>query len=481
MADLVAVLSRLTAGDHDARAVLHRGPAEARALAASVNALADESDRLREAERDAAALQECAVQIGRSIREHLQPAGSVAEAVALLGAALDVDEVYVRTLDGGHLSGVQSRWTRPGSGAPDAQWQSSADPDALRELYAAGDVLHLPDLTRGPIAPALVELVRHTGATAALAVPIGAGERASGMLTLLVRSGPRTWTAAEVSLTRSVATDLGRAVLLGGLFAESEHLVAELQDLDRMKSQFLSTVSHELRTPLTSIAGYVEMVRDGDAGPLPEAAGAMLEVVQRNIRRLNVLIEDLLTLSRIETGAFRVSRSEVCVDDVVADVLRSARPAAEAAGIWLDAAPGPAGLVVEGDAEQLVRMLGQLVSNGVKFSAPGSTVVLTTALDGGRVELVVTDRGIGVPAEELPRLFQRFYRASNAREREVQGLGLGLVIARSVAEHHGGELLLESALGSGTTARVRLPLRQDAAAAAPPTASAGDGPGARAR
>lgn len=236
-----------------------------------------------------------------------------------------------------------------------------------------------------------------------------------------------------------------------------ERVVTQLRQLDRAKDEFVSTVSHELRTPLTSISGYIELFEDGFVDGLTPQQRGMLGVVRRNVGRLRNLIEDLLTLSRVESDAFRTSFDVVDLSRLTADVARDVAEIAARAQVRVrESSTGP--LLVWGDAGQLSRAMLNLLTNAIKFSPSGGEVVLALTEHDGRAEVSVADHGIGIPAEELARLGTRFFRASNAVEAEITGTGLGLRIVHTIADNHGGRVDLESAEGEGTTARLTIPL-----------------------
>jgi two-component system phosphate regulon sensor histidine kinase PhoR len=236
------------------------------------------------------------------------------------------------------------------------------------------------------------------------------------------------------------------------------HMVAKLRAAGQGRPGFLATASHELRTPLTSIAGYVEMLREGQAGPLTPAQAAMLEVVDRNTARLRHAIEDVLSLSKIESGTFRTTRQPVNLVEVAAAAISELRPVAAARGITLrlDNPGGP--VVVAGDPGQLGRLVMNLLSNAVRFTPGGGRISADAEASGGQAVLTVRDTGIGIPAGQQPVLGTRFFRVSDAAGLSVPGPGLGLAIARTIVANHGGELAVRSVEGRGTTVTVRLPL-----------------------
>ncbi|GAA3393432.1 PAS domain S-box protein [Cryptosporangium minutisporangium] len=241
---------------------------------------------------------------------------------------------------------------------------------------------------------------------------------------------------------------------------ESEREAARrLREIDQVRTDLVSTVSHELRTPLTSISGYLELLMDGDVGPITGEQAAMVEVAHRSSQRLLLLVEDLLTLSRIDAGAFSIKRDDVDLAMLLSSAIGAVAPLAAARELRLISdVPVDLG-VVRGDASHLDRVLLNLLSNGVKFTPPGGTVTLVGRRVGDEAVVTVTDTGIGIPAEEQSRLFDRFFRSSNAMDEAIQGTGLGLSIVKTIVEHHGGRITAESAVGKGTTMTLTLPVR----------------------
>jgi PAS domain S-box-containing protein len=235
--------------------------------------------------------------------------------------------------------------------------------------------------------------------------------------------------------------------------------VERLRELDAVKTDFVSTVSHELRTPITSVVGYVDMLAEGIAGELTDVQLEMLEVVSRNSQRLLALIEDLLTLSRIESGAFRLEPHPLDVRDVVAGAQDALRPifSGRRLDLTVDLPDRPVPLV--GDHAQLERSVMNLLTNAVKFTADGGAVGVVLEQDDEQVRIEVTDTGMGIPAAEQDRLFTRFFRSSSATSGAIQGTGLGLSIVRSIIQAHGGDVAVTSVEGCGTTVTLTLPLR----------------------
>jgi signal transduction histidine kinase len=237
--------------------------------------------------------------------------------------------------------------------------------------------------------------------------------------------------------------------------AEVETLVEGLRELDTMKSRFVSSVSHELRTPLTSIKGYVEMLAAEEVGALNGEQQAYAGIALRNVARLQRIIDDLLTLSRIDAGRLELELAPLEVGNVLDDVREAAEPLSSERHVRIDFEAEPS-LSVAADRSRLVQALGNLVSNAVKFSHAGETVLLRALRDDGHLLVEVRDSGVGIPEDEIPHLTERFYRATTAGS--VEGTGLGLAISREIIELHHGRLEVESEAGVGSTFRVRLPL-----------------------
>jgi two-component system phosphate regulon sensor histidine kinase PhoR len=234
------------------------------------------------------------------------------------------------------------------------------------------------------------------------------------------------------------------------------HDVTELRRLERVRTEFVANVSHELRTPLTAIHGYLETLLGG-ALEEPEHARRFLEIVFRHTERLGRLLNDLTDLSNIELGKVALRLAPVHLAEVVESVLAISRPRADAGGVALSADLDPGADVVLADHDRLAQILINLVDNAVKYTpADGRVRVAARPGPAGRVEIAVEDTGIGIPAADLPRITERFYRVDRARSRELGGTGLGLAIVKHLVIGHGGVLAIESEPGKGTVVRFTL-------------------------
>ncbi len=241
------------------------------------------------------------------------------------------------------------------------------------------------------------------------------------------------------------------------------HDVTELRRLEQVRTEFVANVSHELRTPLTAIHGYLETLLGG-ALEEREHARRFLEIVFRHTERLGRLLNDLTDLSNIELGKVSLKLEAVRLDEVVESVLAIIRPKADAGRVTVTATV-PAGLPpAHADRDRLSQILINLVDNAVKYTpAGGSVEVQARELAGGRLEVVVSDTGIGIPPADLPRITERFYRLDKARSRELGGTGLGLAIVKHLVISHGGELEITSTPGRGTSVRFTIPVHTSVA------------------
>jgi two-component system phosphate regulon sensor histidine kinase PhoR len=233
------------------------------------------------------------------------------------------------------------------------------------------------------------------------------------------------------------------------------HDITEIKRLERVRKDFVANVSHELKTPLTSIKGYVEALIDG-AKDDPKKCAEFLAIVKKHTDGLGAIVSDLLQLSAIESGRYRWRRDPVALADLIEKALRLVAPAAEAKRQRLTVLGVETGVLC-GDPPRLQEVITNLLDNAIKYTPAGGAITIETRDAGAHVAVTVTDTGIGIPAADLPRIFERFYRVDRARSRELGGTGLGLAIVKHIVEAHGGEVAVESDLGKGSRFTVTLP------------------------
>lgn len=232
------------------------------------------------------------------------------------------------------------------------------------------------------------------------------------------------------------------------------HDVTEIRRLERMRRDFVANVSHELKTPLTAIRGFAETLR---GTPVPEAQReAYLDIILRHAERLQRLIDDILELSRVEGRQQALAPTEVDVARVATVLLRDLQPQLEARGIRAELAAGSRGCAFA-DRRAVEQIFANLLDNASKYTEKGGRIEVRVVESGGQVRLEVEDNGIGIPAEDLPRIFERFYRVDKTRSRDLGGTGLGLAIVKHLAQAQGGDVSVRSRPAEGSTFVVFLP------------------------
>jgi signal transduction histidine kinase len=234
-----------------------------------------------------------------------------------------------------------------------------------------------------------------------------------------------------------------------------------LRGAERAKSQYMRKVAHELKEPLAAIQMLLRTVQEGFAGEFPERSRHFLERAELRARELALLTQDLLTLSRAREGRAAVEAVEVRPDDLVEAAVGALQDAATRAGVAVTTDIAPALGPIEGDAAGLHQLLGNLVSNAIRYTPSGGRVAVRLWQSGAKAIFEVADTGIGIPTDDLPRVFDEFFRSANARARTGEGTGLGLSIVKAVAEQHGGAVSVESTVGVGTRVVVELPLKEE--------------------
>lgn len=289
---------------------------------------------------------------------------------------------------------------------------------------------------------------------------LGAVAVALALGILLARALTRPIRALTVAIHAMAAGDLKQNVQvkskdeLGELAEAFNHMSADLDRLVKARRQMTADIAHDLRNPLTVIGGYIESMHDGVLKPTPERLNAM----QAEVQHLESLVEDLRTLSQADAGELVLNREPVAMPALLERAAQSYRPLADKQGIRLTIEAEKALPVVQADPERLARVLGNLISNSLRFTPEGGEIALKAQANGGsQMKLTVSDNGQGIAPEALPYVFDRLYRADPARSRGEES-GLGLAIARSIVEAHGGRISAESEPGKGTTMTIVLPI-----------------------
>lgn len=474
---LSQVVRRLEGGDLGARADESAGPLEVRTVSSAVNSLASERARALGQEQADERLRREVRGLTSAIRIG-QDAQTIARTlVAGLGRVFAADVVWLVTFGDPRVPTIAERWRRghgddsggvepddaraPGSVAPAAGAQVLLLHGLANRLWHGTTVLTVGD-HRSDGGVAVTDLPRQVGEVrASLVAAIGEGNAAFGLLWLATTS-PRSWTAVERGLLQHVAAELAQNLVQNHVLSQQRVAMRRLRQADEAKTALVSTVSHELRTPLTSIMGYLDVLFDSYGDQLEPEVVSMLHVVERNATRLKAMIEDLLQQSKLEAGRRAGELERVDLAQVLDDVCETVRPLATNAELELEMRrPEPGALVVCGDERELSQAVTNLAANAVKFTRPGGRITVSAGRDETDAEIRVSDTGIGIAAEDLPHLFERFFRASNARSEQIPGTGLGLAIVADIVARHSGSIDVQSTLGVGTSFEIRLPLAAD--------------------
>ena len=320
----------------------------------------------------------------------------------------------------------------------------------LFDEFRRGELVELSDADTTPFVPP--ELSRRWDVASALYAPIWRGGQLVGVLVsgYTARRGP--FTARQHRLALGIANATAIAL-------ENERLVEDLQAANRLKSEFVSTMSHELRTPLNVITGYAEMLEDPDTGSLTAEQRDLLHRIQRNAETLLELISSTLDLGRLESGRDTVELAWVDLRELFADVADELAPAAQANGVaisWRRA--GSSLFETRTDRAKLKTILKNLVGNAAKF-APNGRVEVVASGEAGTLTIEVSDDGIGIAPEDQAAIFEMFRQVDAASGRALGGVGLGLHIARRLAERLGGTIAVRSQPGLGSTFTVTLPVQ----------------------
>lgn len=297
-----------------------------------------------------------------------------------------------------------------------------------------------------------------------LILPLRTRREMIGALLIAANDPERAMTDDKLPLAEVLAERAALAIENAKLYTEQVEARRKVEDLSRLKDEFLSIASHELRTPVTSIKGYTQLakmlIREDDLNTSEE----YLDIALDQIERMSRLILELLDVSRIETGRLEIRRELIGWSHFVRDVVHRHHTAFSDRRFHVSV-PDDATFVA-GDRDRLEQVLGNLLENAVKYSPDGSDVTVTVEEKDGSLVTAVCDRGIGIPADELNQVFERFHRGRQVSSTNYGGLGLGLYITKQIVERHGGAIWVESREGEGTTFYFSLPVSDEAMQAA---------------
>jgi len=291
-----------------------------------------------------------------------------------------------------------------------------------------------------------------------LILPLRTRRETLGALVIAANDPDRVMTDDQLPLAEVLAERAALAVENAKLYTEQVEARRKVEDLSRLKDEFLSIASHELRTPVTSIKGYTQLaktlIRENDLGTSEE----YLDIALDQIDRMSRLILELLDVSRIETGRLEIRRDPILWPNFVRDVVHRHHTAVSDRRFHVNVPDEKK--IVNGDRDRLEQVLGNLLENAVKYSPDGSEIFVNVEDKGENIVTSVSDRGIGIPPDELQQVFERFHRGRQVSSTNYGGLGLGLYITKQIIERHAGSIWVESREGHGTTFYFTLPEAQ---------------------
>jgi PAS domain S-box-containing protein len=428
-------------------------------------ALALDNSKLYEATRQALQVREQALELHRSVEERLSLLVKASD--RLIGSPT-LSEVLPSTMSLSReliaadayavwrLDIPQGRWQIVSSSGLSEAFQqfvvalNGQTPTELAAPYICEDVYDDPMLT------GRIDLHKLEGIQSLLAAPLNINGKLLGTISFYYHQ-KHHFSEMEIRVATALSNMAAAAIASAELYEEQTRLRADAEEANRIKDEFLATVSHELRTPLNAIVGWTQILRmkNYSQDAFPQA----IEVIERNARLQAQIINDIMDVSRIITGKLRLEVQPVQLDSVITAAVDTVRPATEAKGVRIELILDSATPPVTGDANRLQQVIWNLLSNAVKFTPKGGRIQIRLERVRSSVEIIISDSGIGISAEFLPYVFDRFRQADSSTSRQQGGLGLGLAIVRHLIEAHGGTVqVFSEGIGKGATFSVRLPV-----------------------
>ncbi len=407
--------------------------------------LTDTQSRLEEKSREIKTLQD-------TVRSSLSPmdlTAALAGIVSIVTRHMEVDLVAFLLLD----EASQELVTQPGAYGLEKEDQiyrislleenaSSVRTFKTGKPFVAGDAQDDPGV--------ITHYAKLWDIRSLIVVPVSKQGHSWGVMRVGSRK-PYAFTQEHVDLMSAIAEDAAIIIEMSVLNQQLVQDREQLRALSRMKDEFVSTVSHEFKTPLTTLAGFLGLMLEGEIGPVSEDQKRFMMMARNAVERLSNMVSDLLDISRLESG-MKMDMKVFSLSALISSIIESHKLEATSSKkeIRFDS---PEKLPeVLADKKWIAVVLENLISNALKFTKPSGRVVVSVFDKGDCVETIVEDDGIGLPEEAVPHIFEKFYRAPNARELNISGTGLGLSISKKILDLHGGRLWIESALGKGTKA-----------------------------
>jgi signal transduction histidine kinase len=289
-----------------------------------------------------------------------------------------------------------------------------------------------------------------------VAVPLLVRGEVVGVLEALNKKDNAHYTEEDLTILETLAALAAQAIQNVSLQRKVRATATELAELERLKTDFIAIASHELRTPLGLILGHATFLREMTG----EQYGEQLDMIIRNATKLKTIVENLSDVDNFQSGAARVRNQSVSLSKIIEDVIATFQDEAKSKNISLQPQGGTSPLKLDGDGVKLSIALSNLVKNALQFTESGGHVTVNAQEEVGYYKVTVTDDGIGIPARDLPRVFERFFQVETHLTRRYGGMGLGLAVAKAMIELHGGRIWAESQEGQGSTFTFLLPIEQ---------------------
>jgi signal transduction histidine kinase len=289
-----------------------------------------------------------------------------------------------------------------------------------------------------------------------VAVPLLVRGQVVGVLEALNKKDNAHYTEEDLTILETLAALAAQAIQNVSLQRKVRATATELAELERLKTDFIAIASHELRTPLGLILGHATFLREMTG----DQYGEQLDMIIRNATKLKTIVENLSDVDNFQSGAARVRNQSVSLSKIIEDVIATFQDEAKSKNISLQSQGGASPLQLDGDGVKLSIALSNLVKNALQFTESGGHVTVDVQEDVGYYKVTVRDDGIGIPARDLPRVFERFFQVETHLTRRYGGMGLGLAVAKAMIELHGGRIWAESEEGKGSTFTFLLPIEQ---------------------
>jgi signal transduction histidine kinase len=320
--------------------------------------------------------------------------------------------------------------------------------------FSEKKALSIKDAARFPRHFKRIDQATNTSTVSILAVPIVYQGNVLGILETLNKANGADYNGEDITILETIASLLALSLENASLEALIEKIKDEASRLDKMKSDFIAITSHELRTPLGLIIGHSTFLREIIGNEFQE----QMDTIIRNAMRLKELIENMTSVDNAQAGTAVVRAHNVSMRKIIEDTAETMRIEAHHKKITLRLELGHTDLMLEGDAEKLGIAFLNLVRNAVMFTNEGGQILIAAKEQAGQIKISVIDNGIGIPAKDLPHIFERFYQVESHLTRKHGGMGLGLSVAKMMVEMHGGKILVESLPGKGSNFTITLPV-----------------------